>query len=281
MPSEISFVDPNGNGDSRVGRLDGADIFLGSISGTLGRHTGKFGDDFSYYSRFDFDDIEDGVTLESIQFRARTDSSDLNQPLSFQIGLLVPDGTWDGATAYGGYGFVQNYPRPEGVQGADHDLTVWIGEAPAGTIIFNEPDTTYFTIGDGVASDYDVPGLLAQTQEALDTYGSGPLKLGFLVFYPKNEGYIPEEYRAWDFAEHTIAKPTLELVWADPAIGLMFTEELIGTVCPISDMSEAYNPTENMSGTELPNETLSGVRDPDETMSGEYDPADSITAIGG
>jgi hypothetical protein len=227
----------------------------------LGRSVGaKSSTEGGYVGRFAFD-IPAGATITAVEWRSKTGVKEASATrlTDITVGFLKPDGLWDdtgfNATNYPHFNDV---PMPQvNAQGAV-DLTVWVSDSPAGVYSMNTADATWFTVGEGLSSDYEVVGLVDQLQQALDTYGS---PFAFLATFMSIIGDFSNR-GIFVFTNDSLNHPTLEIHWTLPP------GEFTGTIYGTEVVSALYGTQESFLGLQPPAAALSGISRPSTALSG-------------
>lgn len=176
MPNGTFSVVPQATGDF-LGAKSGAAAPSNVAQGAVGHFGGLFpapAYDQGWMGRFEVS-VPNGATITAASLTHYHSVSSVGCS-RMTGGVLKPDGLWNvsgGTFSVSKYASINALPWPEGAFGASPDPDSWYESTPAFSLetFYSATANTLIGIGEGVAVEHPVTGLVAKIQSYLNVYG--------------------------------------------------------------------------------------------------------------
>lgn len=216
--------------------------------------TGRIGNTFDaksgisgahgYMARFEVE-VPDGATITGVRFSFTSNANNGINPKPWLAGFMATDGKWN----VDGFNATQ-YPTEISIPKASIYGTTWIfvnsvwlggGAGFNGSVSIAEPNGSAFTVGDGLASDYSLSGIVSHLQSfledatAADRANSASGTALPVAFQIAPSGNIAAQSQTIRTNDHATAS-------SRPSIEISFS---LATICARADLSPAIKSKPN------------------------------------
>lgn len=228
MATNEFFVSLSNTGGGRANQLSTTSSIYGVASSpeiTIGTIFAKPPPYLAAFLRFDISILPSDITIQSVKLRLYSNGVRSLFNMNLQIGFIVEDGIWNGASGLTGYDTAGTIPFAQENNGAISTPSVFVNSAPATTAVtMSSVNEEEWSFGDDGTSTFPAVGLTSQLQTIVDgspTYcciqifrpyvGTG---LGSQGIYSQkatnNNAYTPRLIIEWNYGDSVCAETNLE-----------------------------------------------------------------------